>query len=103
MARWARPNAPASPASLRKSGLESEAAGFLDAAIANPATPSTIAARVGGNQKLATQVYAAASLVAEPANARARDYLGRLGTALGLSPDLMAHLEAATTAAARAA
>ncbi len=84
---------------LKKSGLESEAAGFLDAAIANPATPSTIAARVGGDQKLATQVYAAASLVAEPANAPARDYLGRLGTALGLSPDLMAHLEAATTAA----
>ena len=84
---------------LRKSGLETEATGFLDAALANPATPEQVAARVGGDQKLAAQVYAAASLVADSSNAPARDYLGRLATMLGLSPDLVAHLEAATTAA----
>jgi uncharacterized membrane protein YebE (DUF533 family) len=84
---------------LRKSGLETEAAGFLDAALANPATPAQIAARVSGEPKLAAQVYTAASLVAAPGNAPAHDYLGRLATALGLSPDLMAHLEAAAQAA----
>ena len=84
---------------LRQSGLEAETSGFLDAALANPATPDQSAARVGGNQKLASQVYAAASLVAEPGNESARDHLGRLATALGLTPDLVAHLEAATTAA----
>ena len=84
---------------LRKSGLEAEASGFLDAALANPATPEQIAARVRSNQKLAAQVYAAASLVAEPGNASARDYLDQLATALGLAPALVAHLESATTAA----
>ncbi len=84
---------------LRKSGMEAESAGFLDAALANPATPDQIATRVGSEQKLAAQVYAAASLVAEPGNAPARAYLGRLATALGLSADLVAHLEATTTAA----
>lgn len=83
---------------LRKAGLEAEAAGFLDAALANPAVPEQIAARVGGDPKLAAQVYAAASLVAGPGNAPARDYLGRLATSLGLSPDLVAHLEATTSA-----
>ena len=78
---------------LRKSGMEAESAGFLDAALANPATPDQIATRVGSEQKLAAQVYAAASLVAEPGNAPARAYLGRLATALGLSADLVAHLE----------
>ena len=84
---------------LRKSGMEAEAAGFLDAAVANPATPEQIAAQVGGDEKLAAQIYAAASLVAEPGNAPARNYLGRLAAALGLSPELVAHLEATTTAA----
>jgi len=81
---------------LKKAGLESEAAGFLDAAAANPATPAQIAAAVAGDQKLAVQVYATASVVSAPDNAPARDYLARLASALGLSPDLVAHLDAAS-------
>lgn len=84
---------------LRKSGLEAEAAGFLDAVVANPATPERMLARIGGDERLAAQIYAAASLLAEPGNAPARVYLGRLATAPGLSPDLVAHLGATTTAA----
>jgi uncharacterized membrane protein YebE (DUF533 family) len=37
--------------------------------------------------------------VAEPGNVAAQDYLGHLVTALGLAPDLVAHLDAATTTA----
>ena len=99
MARWTRLSVPASPTNCGSREWRPKSAGFLDAALANPATPDQIATRVGSEQKLAAQVYAAASLVAEPGNAPARAYLGRLATALGLSADLVAHLEATTTAA----
>jgi len=35
-------------------------------------------------------------VVSAPDNAPARDYLARLASALGLSPDLVAHLDAAS-------
>ncbi len=83
---------------LRQSGLEAEVSGFLDAALANPATPEQIAARVAGKEQLAAQVYAAAALVAGPGDLPAREFLGRLATALALAPELVAHLEAAAKA-----
>ncbi|HEY5091119.1 MAG TPA: DUF533 domain-containing protein, partial [Polyangia bacterium] len=89
-------------AEMQRSGVDADATQFLTAAIASPQTPAQIAAAVGGNQQLAVQVYCASSLMVEPGNAPEQAYLARLGTALGLAPGLLAHLQAAIGGAAAA-
>lgn len=89
-------------AQMRRDGLGSDESGFLDQAIAHPASPVEIARAVGGKSELAAQVYAGASLVADPANAKEQAYLSSLGAELGLSGDLLSHIKAAVSGLARA-
>jgi uncharacterized membrane protein YebE (DUF533 family) len=60
-------------------------------------SPGEIARSVAGNSQLAAQVVAAASLVADPANAKEEEFLSRLSTELGMSGDLLSHIRAAVS------
>src|SRR6516162_11505957 len=84
-------------AQMQRAGLGSEESTFLDEAIAHPMSPPEIARSVAGNSQLAAQVVAAASLVANPANAKEAEFLSRLGTELGMSGDLLSHIRAAVS------
>ena len=78
---------------LKGSGLNPEAAKFLDAEIQRPATVSEISTAVGSSHDLATQVYAAAHLIAATPPEKA--FLENLTKALALDPALVAYLNAA--------
>ena len=84
-------------AQLQRAGLGAEESAFLDDAIAHPMSTNDIARGVAGNAQLAAQIVAAASLVANPANAREQDFLSRLGAELGTSGDLLSHIKAAVS------
>jgi uncharacterized membrane protein YebE (DUF533 family) len=84
-------------AQMQRAGLGSDERAFLDEAIASPMSPNEIARGVAGNSQLAAQVVAAASLVADPANAKEQDFLSRLSTELGMSGDLLSHVKAAVS------
>src|SRR6516225_6394361 len=84
-------------AQLQRAGLGSEESAFLDEAVAHPMSPGEIARSVSGISQLAAQVVAAASLVADPANAKEQDFLSRLGAELGMSGDLVTHIKAAVS------
>ena len=84
-------------AQMQRAGLGSEESAFLDHAIAHPLSTDDIVRGVAGNSQLAAQVVAAASLVANPANAKEEEFLTRLGTELGMSGDLVAHIRAAVS------
>jgi uncharacterized membrane protein YebE (DUF533 family) len=80
---------------LKGAGLNPEAAQFLDAEIQHPATVSEIATTVGSSQDLASQIYAAAHLIA--ATPPEKEFLEHLAKALALDPVLVAHINAAAT------
>ena len=84
-------------AQMQRAGLGSEESAFLEDAIAKPMNADQIARSVAGNTQLASQVVAAASLVADPANAKEEEFLSRLGTELGMSDDLLSHIRAAVS------
>lgn len=79
-------------------GLDADAAKFLDAEIAHPASVADIAAAVGGSQQLALQAYAAGRVVASPASAQEQSFLKSLAEALKLDPALVAQVDAAAHA-----
>ena len=84
-------------AQMHRAGLGSEESTFLDEAIAHPMSPDEIARSIAGNSQLASQVVAAASLVADPANAKEEEFLSSLSTELGMSGDLLSHIRAAVS------
>jgi len=84
-------------AQMQRAGLGSEESTFLDEAIAHPMSVDEIARGVSGNSQLAAQVVAAASLVANPANASEEDFVSRLRTQLGMSADLLSQIKAAVS------
>ena len=86
-------------AQMQRAGLASDESAFLEEAIANPASPVEIARAVAGNSELAAQVFAAANLVANPANAKEQEFLSRLSTELGISGGLLSHIRAAVSGA----
>ena len=75
---------------LKGGGLNPEAAQFLDAEIQHPATVSEISAAVGSSKDLASQVYAAAHLIASSPQEKA--FIENLAKALALDPGLVAHI-----------
>jgi uncharacterized membrane protein YebE (DUF533 family) len=87
----------------QKSGADPETAAFIQATIANPPSAADVAAEVRGNQKLAAEVYAAASILAEQDNVRERAYVGNLAAALALPKELVAQIDGAIAAAVRPA
>jgi len=84
-------------AQMQRAGLGSDESAFIEEAVAHPISPGEIARGVAGNSQLAAQVVAAASLVADPANAREEEFLSRLGTELGMSSELLSHIRAAVS------
>jgi uncharacterized membrane protein YebE (DUF533 family) len=84
-------------AQMQRAGLGSEESAFLEEAIARPMSVDEIARGVSGNSELAAQVVAAASLVANPANVKEKDFLTRLRTELGMSADLLSQIKAAVS------
>jgi uncharacterized membrane protein YebE (DUF533 family) len=87
----------------QKSGATPETAAFIQAAVAKPPTPAEVAAEVGGNQKLAAEVYAAATLMVEPDNVRERAWVVALASALALPKELVDNIDGAVASAVRAA
>jgi uncharacterized membrane protein YebE (DUF533 family) len=83
---------------LKGSGLNPEAAKFLDAEIQRPATVSEISTAVGSSHDLATQVYAAAHLIAATPPEKA--FLENLAKALALDPALVAYVNATAASVA---
>ncbi len=83
---------------LRGSGLDAEAARFLENEVRHPATASEIANAVGSSKELALQVYSAAHLIARSAPEKV--FLQSLARALGLDPQLVAHINATAAALA---
>jgi uncharacterized membrane protein YebE (DUF533 family) len=84
-------------AQMQRAGLGSEESTFLEEAIARPMSVDEITRGVSGNSQLAAQVVAAASLVANPANVKEKDFLTRLRTELGMSADLLSQIKAAVS------
>ena len=84
-------------AQMQRAGLGSDESAFIEEAIAHPMSPGEIARGVAGNSQLAAQVVAAASLVADPANAKEEEFLSGLSTELGMSGDLLSHIRAAVS------
>jgi uncharacterized membrane protein YebE (DUF533 family) len=81
---------------LKQTGIDAQAAEFLDAEIAHPASIEDIAKGVGSSKELAVQVYTAAQLVAS-SEAEER-FLTSLGQALALDPNLVARVDQAARA-----
>jgi uncharacterized membrane protein YebE (DUF533 family) len=71
---------------------------FLDAEIKHPATIADIVEVAGSSPDLASQVYAAAHLIAATPPEKA--FLENLAKALALDPGLVAHINATAAALA---
>ena len=82
---------------LEKVGLDSEAAQFLDAELARPASIADLA-MAAKTPEMAAQVYTAARMAIDPDTPREREFLGGLAIALGLEEGLAAHIDASAKA-----
>ncbi|MFC0282176.1 tellurite resistance TerB family protein [Camelimonas abortus] len=78
--------------------LPPAAVAFLENAFAKPLTPSGLAALASGPEH-AAEIYEAARLAIDPDTPAEQDFLKQLATALGLDPELVAHLDAAAASA----
>ncbi|MBB4019734.1 MULTISPECIES: tellurite resistance TerB family protein [Chelatococcus] len=83
---------------LKQAGFDIEATQFLDNEFANPAPITTLAA-AARTPELASEIYTAARLAIEPDTFEEKTFLTQLGDALGLDKALIAHIDAAATAA----
>lgn len=83
---------------LAKVGFQTEAATFLDREFSNPATITQLASAATSDE-LAVQIYAAARVAIEPDTEAEQAFLAELAEALSLSPDLIAHIDAAADGA----
>ena len=82
-------------ADMQGAGMETEAAQFLDAEIAHPATLADIAATTSGSPQLALQAYITGRVIASPASAPEQSFLASLAQALRLDPALVAQVNKA--------
>jgi uncharacterized membrane protein YebE (DUF533 family) len=78
---------------LEDVGLEHEAAKFLDAEMAKPASVTELAA-AAKNEAVAAEVYAAARVAIEPNTKQEAVFLFELAKALKLDPGLVAQIDA---------
>lgn len=85
---------------VRRGGLDSEAAQWLDHELANPASVDVLARGVT-DEETAAQVYTAARIAIDPDHVAEKRFLAALAAMLGLAPDLVAHIEATAEAALR--
>ncbi|GGG36655.1 tellurite resistance TerB family protein [Chelatococcus composti] len=83
---------------LKQAGFDIEATQFLDSEFANPASITTLAS-AARTPELASEIYTAARLAIEPDTPEEKAFLAQLGDALGLDRALIAHIDAAATAA----
>lgn len=83
---------------LTNAGFQAEAARFLDREFANPASITQLAA-AATSEELAVEIYTAARLAIEPDTQSEQAFLAELAEALSLAPDLVAHIDAAASAA----
>ena len=74
-------------------GLATDAAGFLQAELAQPANIQEIAAQ-GDSPEAAAEIYLVSRMLIDMGNEQERAYLDALVTALKLEPELVAQLEA---------
>ncbi len=84
---------------LGQSGVEQDAAKFLERELTNPASVEDLAAAVASPEE-AARVYTAARIVIDPDTAAERDFLARLASRLGIDSGLAAHIDAAAKQAA---
>lgn len=83
---------------LRESGLETEAADFLEREFENPVSIADLAAGAE-SPELASQVYTAARLTIEPDTEQEKSFLTQLGAALSIESGMVEHLDAAAASA----
>jgi uncharacterized membrane protein YebE (DUF533 family) len=83
---------------LKASGLDAEAAAFLENEFANPADIATLIEGLAGPEE-ASQVYAAARLAIDPDTREEQDFLAALASSLALDAGLIAHIDAAASSA----
>lgn len=89
--------------SFKASGIAGDAASFFENELLHPATIADIAKAVGTSQELAVQVYAGARLATGSVTPSEESFLKSLAKSLPLSPELVAHIDAAAAAHATAA
>ncbi len=83
---------------VRRGGLDTEAAQWLDHELANPASVDVLSRGVT-DEETAAQVYTAARIAIDPDHVAEKRFLAALAAMLGLAPDLVAHIEATAEAA----
>ncbi len=79
---------------LQAIGMDPEAARFLDAQFAHPATPAQLAEAADGPEA-AIQIYTAARLTIDPDRPSEQLFLSKLSQELGLDAPLVAQIDAA--------
>lgn len=85
--------------SVGQSGVEKDAAKFLERELTNPASAETLAAAVTSPEE-AARVYTAARIVIDPDTDGERGFLADLATKLDIDDGLAAHIDATTKQAA---
>jgi uncharacterized membrane protein YebE (DUF533 family) len=83
---------------LEKAGLDVNAAKFLDQEFARPASVDDLVA-AASTPEIATQVYTAARLAANPDHPAEQQFLARLAAGLKLAPQLVSNIDAAARSA----
>jgi uncharacterized membrane protein YebE (DUF533 family) len=83
---------------LENAGLDVHAAKFLDQEFARPASVEALVAGAT-TPEIATQVYTAARLAADPDQPAEQRFLARLAAGLKLEPELVNHIDAAARSA----
>jgi uncharacterized membrane protein YebE (DUF533 family) len=83
---------------LEKAGLDVNAAKFLDQEFARPASVDELVA-AASSPAIATQVYTAARLAANPDHPAEQQFLARLAAGLKLAPELVSNIDAAARSA----
>jgi uncharacterized membrane protein YebE (DUF533 family) len=83
---------------LEQSGLDVQAASFLDHEFAKPASVEALVAGAT-TPEIAAQVYTAARLAVDPDHPAEQRFLARLAAGLHLQPQLVANIDAAARAA----
>lgn len=85
--------------SLRQAGMDREAEAFIADTLNNPPSIAALAASVKDAEH-AAQVYTAARIAIDVNDAREVQFLRELADALGIDPQLAAHIDASARAAA---
>ncbi len=83
---------------LQQIGLDADAARFLDAEFARPASPLDLAAQASGPEA-AAEIYTAARLAIDPDHPAEQRFLASLAEQLAIDPQLVAHIDAAAESA----